>query len=281
MSVLEASGCRAEYPAPRGEASQAVFDRLDISVDTGELVTVVGRSGSGKSTLLLVLSGLKQPSAGRVSVDGSTVSRGDSRIGLVLQHYGLFPWYTVVDNVVLGMRIRRRGASAPGPDAHERARSMLGRLGLEGKEDRFPRELSGGEQQRVALARTLVLEPRVLLLDEPFSALDALTREALQDQLLSLLAEAHVAAVMVTHSIEEAVYLGDRVGMLAGHGRGPGESAAARGGVPSTLVLVPNPAPPVAWDATRRAERADRRTDPSYLSACATMRDRFREEIGA
>lgn len=279
MPVLEASDCRAEYPPPRDEAPQPVFDRLDLTVDTGELVTVVGRSGSGKSTLLLVLSGLKEPSAGRVSVDGNAVGRGDPRIGLVLQHYGLFPWYTVLDNVVLGMRIRRRGA--PGPDAHEHARSMLGRLGLEGKEDRFPRELSGGEQQRVALARTLVLEPRVLLLDEPFSALDALTREALQDQLLSLLAEAHVAAVMVTHSIEEAVYLGDRVGMLARPGRGPGEPSVARGGAPSTLVLVPNPAPPVARDATPAAAHVDRRTDPSYLSACAAMRERFREELGA
>ncbi|MFW5743015.1 MAG: ABC transporter ATP-binding protein [bacterium] len=279
MAALVATDCRAEYPPPRGEAPQPVFDRLDLTVDTGELVTVVGRSGSGKSTLLLVLSGLKQPSAGRVTVDGSAVGRGDPRIGLVLQHYGLFPWYTVLDNVVLGERIRRRGA--PGPEAYERARSTLARLGLDGKEERYPRDLSGGEQQRVALARTFVLEPRVLLLDEPFSALDALTRESLQDQLLALLADAHVAAVMVTHSIEEAVYLGDRVGMLARRGRGPGEPSVARESAPSTLVLVPNPAPPAARDATRGAGHADRRTDASYLSACAAMRGRFRGELGA
>ncbi|MFW5744027.1 MAG: ABC transporter ATP-binding protein, partial [Spirochaetota bacterium] len=213
MAALEASACRAGYAVSGAAPPQPVFEHLDLTVETGELVTVVGRSGSGKSTLLLVLSGLKQPSEGRVSVDGSAVGRGDPRIGLVLQHYGLFPWYTVLDNVVLGMRIRRGGT--PGPAAYERAQSMLARLGLEGKEDRYPRDLSGGEQQRVALARTLVLEPRVLLLDEPFSALDALTREELQDRLLVLLADARVAAVMVTHSIEEAVYLGTRVGILA------------------------------------------------------------------
>ena len=281
MAALEASACRAGYAASHASPPQPVFEQLDLAVETGELVTVVGRSGSGKSTLLLVLSGLKQPTAGRVTVDGSAVGRGDARVGLVLQHYGLFPWYTVLDNVVLGMRIRRRGA--PGSDAIARARGILSRLGLEGKEHRFPVELSGGEQQRVALARTLVLEPRVLLLDEPFSALDALTREELQDRLLVLLADTRVAAVMVTHSIEEAVYLGSRVGILADR---------AGGTEPSRLVLVDNPAPPSPAAATegrdpavgpsrRMTASVDRRTDPAYLRACAAMRARFREELDA
>jgi ABC-type nitrate/sulfonate/bicarbonate transport system ATPase subunit len=281
MSMLVAAGCSARYdadaiPGARRTPGAPVFEDIGLRVDSGELLTVVGRSGSGKSTLLLVLAGLKEPSTGEVTIDGIAISRGDPRVGLVLQHFGLLPWYTVIENVTLGMRIRRAGSD---PDRTGRARAMLDRIGLSGKEHRYPRELSGGEQQRVALARTLVLEPEVLLLDEPFSALDALTREELQEQLLTLLDGTQTAGVMVTHSIDEAVYLGGRVGILSGAApTAAAASAAPAQSVPrpSRLLLVDNPAPPSAGEAD-----AGRRTDPSYLNACATVRDRFREAFHA
>ena len=286
--MLIATGCSASYAGgatPQSARGIPVLETVDLTVETGELLTIVGRSGSGKSTLLLVLAGLKQPDAGAVTLDGERVGRGDPRVGLVLQHYGLFPWYTVIQNVKLGMKMR--GAPEPGAQA-ERARAMLARVGLAGKEGRYPRELSGGEQQRVALARTLVLEPRLLLLDEPFSALDAITREELQDRLLVLLRDTRTSAVMVTHSLEEAVYLGDRVGVLTGAARagraaGPARATEAeperadteradteRAGArpPSQLLVIENPAP-------------SRRTDAAYLNACAQMRERFREALHA
>ena len=270
MPLLVADDCSVGYP----RLAQPVVSNIYLSVEPGELVTIVGRSGSGKSTLLLALSGLKQLSVGSVTIGEMPVRRGDPRVGLVLQHYGLFPWYTVSENVALGLRLARRNegrrtsghrlrAEVDTAGASDRVRDALARVGLVGKESRYPRELSGGEQQRVALARTLVLEPRVLLLDEPFSALDALTREELQDQLIELLGGREIAAVMVTHSIDEAVYLGDRVGVLV-DGEGP-----------ARLDLMDNPFPPDG----RRAE--SRRTSAEFADACARARRWFREALGA
>ncbi|MFW5717366.1 MAG: ABC transporter ATP-binding protein [Spirochaetota bacterium] len=265
--VLAAAGCGAAYGA--APPAELVFADISFQVASGEIVTIVGPSGSGKSTLLLVLSGLKAPVTGRVKVEGRAVNRGDPRIGLVLQHYGLFPWYTVLRNATLGLELRSRGRprARPTPDAtpdgrERKARALLEHFGLAGKEHRFPRELSGGEQQRVALARTLLLEPQVLLLDEPFSALDALTREELQDRLLNVLGDSSMGVVMVTHSVDEAVYLGHRVGILA----------ANRG--PAGLTVIDNPHPP-------RVRESGRRTDPAYHRACVVVRERFREVLGA
>ena len=276
--LLIADRCSAGYDGGSGP----VFSEIDLTVEEGELVTIVGRSGAGKSTLLLALSGLKALASGTVTVDGVPVRRGDARVGLVLQHYGLFPWYTVRENVRLGLAIRSRllrqsRASAPGNrrtlagllrrpaprDDERRVRDALARFGLGGKEARYPRELSGGEQQRVALARTLVLDPRLLLLDEPFSALDALTREDLQDRLLELRRGSRIAAVMVTHSIDEAVYLGDRVGILVD------------GSGPARLDVMDNPFPP------RMIRAGERRTSDEFASACTAARRRFREVLDA
>jgi len=261
--VLIATGCSAGYGAP----VRPVVSDIDVTVSAGEIVTIVGRSGSGKSTLLLALSGLRAVASGTVTIDGTPVTRGDRRVGLVLQHYGLFPWYTVRDNVALGTRVGRRAgdrrsARSERDEARSRVSAMLQRVGLGGKADRFPSELSGGEQQRVALARTLLLEPRALLLDEPFSALDALTREELQDQLLDLLSESRTAAIMVTHSMDEAAYLGDRVGILVD-----------RDG-PSRLRLVESSLP-------RDLRGTERRTSRQYAEASASLRRRFREALGA
>ncbi|MFW6291006.1 MAG: ABC transporter ATP-binding protein [Spirochaetota bacterium] len=268
MPLLVADGCSAGYP----RLAQPVFSNVGLSVEPGEVVTIVGRSGSGKSTLLLALSGLQALSGGSVTIEGTPVRRGDPRVGLVLQHYGLFPWYTVRENVVLGLKLARRGERfrtsgrldrSDAGGTSDRVREALTRVGLAGKESRYPRELSGGEQQRVALARTLVLEPRVLLLDEPFSALDALTREELQDQLIDLLSGRQIAVVMVTHSIDEAIYLGDRVGLLV------------NGDGPARLDLMDNPSPPKGT----RAE--SRRTSAHFADACARARRWFREALGA
>jgi ABC-type nitrate/sulfonate/bicarbonate transport system ATPase subunit len=266
-ALLELRAMTAGYP----DSGPVVVD-IDLSLGAGELLTIVGRSGSGKSTLLLVLAGLLRPMRGTVSLQGREVARGDRRVGLVLQHYGLFPWYKVMDNVLLGRRIR---GGRPKAEERRRAEEVLAGLGLADTGDRYPRELSGGEQQRVALARTLMLEPDLLLLDEPFSALDAITREELQDLLLDLLDPAGMAAVMVTHSIDEAVYLGDHVGILQ-------ESDAG-----ASLQVHPNPAPPHRGVTPRATPAgagrpgapspAERRTDPDYLAACSELRRRFQE----
>ncbi len=249
-----------------GYAGRSVFSRVTLEVAAGETVTIVGPSGCGKSTLLLTLAGLHRPSQGTVLVDGAPLDGPDARIGLVLQQYGLFPWFTVLRNAMLGLAIRakRSGQSAGSAGAAEAARALLDRLGLGGRESDYPRRLSGGEQQRLALCRTLLLEPEVLLLDEPFSALDALTREELQDLLLGILAERRVAAVLVTHSIDEAVYLGDRVGILA---QDPDTGADE----PARLLLEANPA----------GRRGVGRTDPLHHAACVRMRRRFAEAARA
>jgi len=204
--MLELRECSAGYGGRR------VLDSLSLAVPEGRTACIIGPSGCGKTTLLTVAAGLKRPEAGTVSLDGSEVVPGDERVGLILQQYGLFPWFTVADNVSLGLRIRKVSDGL----RRELVARELARLGLEDCAARYPNELSGGQQQRVAIARSMALSPRLLLMDEPFSALDAMSRESLQEILLSTLRERSLIVVMVTHSIEEAVYLGATVRVLAG-----------------------------------------------------------------
>lgn len=181
---------------------------IDLAVPAGQILAVVGGSGCGKSTLLRLIAGLDGPSAGEVRVDGVPVDGPHPAVGVVFQEPRLFPWLTVAENVGFGLRHRPR---------QERARRVeveLERVGLAGAGRRLPRELSGGMAQRVALARSLVAEPRILLLDEPFSALDALTRGNLQDHLARLWSYGRPTLVLVTHDIEEALVLADRVVVL-------------------------------------------------------------------
>ncbi|NPV53354.1 MAG: ABC transporter ATP-binding protein [Firmicutes bacterium] len=185
-----------------------------ISVDMpgNSTTAILGPSGCGKTTLLYILAGLLKPSSGEVLIKGQPPRAGRPGTALVPQDYGLLPWKTVRDNVSLGLKLRR----VPAPLALQRVEYILEQLGVAETINRYPAQLSGGQAQRVAVARALVLNPDVLLLDEPFSSLDALTREKLQEVLLDVWARLRVSTVLVTHSIEEAVFLGHKIIVLSG-----------------------------------------------------------------
>src|SRR6186997_1876098 len=181
------------------------LDGISLSVGAGEIVAMVGSSGCGKSTLLRAISGLDRPSRGRVLLDGESVTSPHEKIGIVFQEPRLLPWLSVAGNVGFGLEDR------PRVERNERVVKAMMRVGLADKAAVWPRELSGGQAQRVAIARALVPRPEVLLLDEPFSALDAFTRVDLQDHLLNLWAEFKPTLVLVTHDVEEAIVLADRI----------------------------------------------------------------------
>jgi sulfonate transport system ATP-binding protein len=181
------------------------LDGITLSVALGEIVAIVGSSGCGKSTLLRAISGLDTPSQGRITLDGEVIMAPHEKIGIIFQEPRLLPWLTVAENVGFGLEDRPRG------ERDARVAMGLRRVGLTDKADNWPRELSGGQAQRVAIARALVPRPEVLLLDEPFSALDAFTRADLQDHLLGLWADLKPTLVLVTHDVDEAVVLADRI----------------------------------------------------------------------
>ena len=203
---------------------RAIFSRMSWLAAAGEVWSVLGPSGCGKSTLLLLLAGLRVPQSGEVRIAGQVVTRPRPRTGLVLQEYGLLPWATVRENVALGLRIRHfygpdgrhapREFSLAPASLLERVDYWLARLGIAPVAEVYPGQISGGQRQRTAIARTLALEPDVLLLDEPFSALDAPTRENLQVLTLDLCSETGVTVVLVTHSIEEAAFMGQKIMLL-------------------------------------------------------------------
>lgn len=201
-----------------------VFEGFSWAVTRGGVWAVLGPSGCGKSTLLLLLAGLRHPQTGTVAVGGEVIRRPRPRTSLVLQAYDLLPWATLRDNVALGLRIRRfygpDGRHAPRDTRPARAEidarvgHWLARLGIDDVAERYPGQVSGGQRQRAAIARALVMAPDLLLLDEPFSALDAPTREGLQTLTLDLCAEAGLTVVLVTHNIEEAAFVGQNVLLL-------------------------------------------------------------------
>lgn len=188
-----------------------VFDGLDLQVREGEALCILGPSGCGKTTLLRCMHGLATLNSGRIVIDGSTVSTPRRNVAMVFQHFGLFPWKRVRENVAYGLEL----AGASRATIQERVERYIDMVGLRGFEDAYPYALSGGMQQRVGLARALAVEPEVLLMDEPFGSLDALTREVLQDELLRIYQERPRTMVFITHSIEEAIALGDRVVVLS------------------------------------------------------------------
>jgi sulfonate transport system ATP-binding protein len=198
--VLHINAVHKRYP----NGLLALSD-LHLSVEQGEILAIVGGSGCGKSTLLRLIAGLDLPSSGNVDLDGTPVAAPRAEIGMVFQEPRLMPWLTIDQNVAFGIR------HLPAAECAARVAEALARVGLASHAGHWPRELSGGQAQRVALARALVGRPRVLLLDEPFSALDALTRADLQDHLLDLWAYDRPTMILVTHDIEEALVLADRV----------------------------------------------------------------------
>jgi len=192
-----------------GEGSQAFDAVQDVSlaIAPGEFVCVLGPSGCGKSTLLGALAGHWTPSQGSIRVDGAPVAGPHPDRGLVFQQHTLFPWKTVLDNVAFGLKMQ----GIPRRERRERARALLGLVGLAGFEDRYPVQLSGGMQQRVEIARVLINHPRVMLMDEPFGALDAQTRLKMQELLLDVWARVNTTIVFITHDIDEALFLADRI----------------------------------------------------------------------
>lgn len=197
--------------APRRRGTVEAIRDVSFSVAANELCVLLGPSGCGKSTVLRMIAGLDRPSAGRILLDGREI-RGPGRDrGMVFQAYTSFDWLTVQANVEYGMRLH----GVPRAERSERARRFIRLVGLEGFEDAWPAQLSGGMKQRVAIARTLAVEPEILLMDEPFGALDAQTRWTMQELLVSVLETTPTTAILVTHDIEEAIYLADRIVFLS------------------------------------------------------------------
>jgi NitT/TauT family transport system ATP-binding protein len=206
-AALEAESVDFGYPGPSGDPGQPVLSGLSLAVEPGEVVALVGPNGCGKSTLLRLLAGLLRPTSGAVAIGGEPVDGPDPRVGLVFQGPRLLPWRSTLDNVAFPLEL----AGWPKPRRLRRARDVLALVGLTGVDQERPHRLSGGMRQRAAIARALTLEPAVLLLDEPFSALDALTRDRLNLELQELWHRTGGTILLVTHSIPEAVFLADRV----------------------------------------------------------------------
>jgi ABC-type nitrate/sulfonate/bicarbonate transport system ATPase subunit len=209
---LEARGIRLDYVQPRTSARLSALDGVDLQIMTGEFLSIVGPSGCGKTTFLSVVDGLITPSAGQVLVDGNVVTKPGPDRAVVFQDASLLPWRTVLDNIVYGLECLRVGRR----EARARAARYIELVGLTGFEHHYPHQLSGGMQQRVNLARALVVDPEILLMDEPFASLDAQTRELMQEELLRIWVSARKTVLFITHQIDEAIYLSDRVVVFSG-----------------------------------------------------------------
>jgi NitT/TauT family transport system ATP-binding protein len=265
-NVIAARGATADTP-PSGPGRQLVIDRLsvvyrsrrgdlpavaDITMDIaeGEFVAILGPSGCGKSTLLKIVSGLLKPTSGTVILDGTPVTRPRSDVGIVFQQATLLPWRTVLGNVLTPIRALRRSEAAH----RDKAMELLRLVGLEAFAGHYPHELSGGMQQRVGLARSLIHDPRLLLMDEPFAALDAMTRDRMAMELQAIWSRTRKAVLFITHSIPEAVVLADRIIVLSER--------------PARVVEVLEVGLP-------RPRGPDVVAQPEFASLCAHLRDCF------
>jgi NitT/TauT family transport system ATP-binding protein len=227
-TILEVEKVSQVFSTGSGEARSPVLDDVSLRMKSGEIVALLGRSGSGKSTLLRLIAGLTRPTQGTVKIAGQPVDGPAKEVAMVFQSFALFPWLDVLDNVEIGPRSN----GVPLDETRKRALKAIDTIGLDGFESAYPKELSGGMRQRVGFARALVMQPTILLMDEPFSALDVLTAETLRTDLLDLWQEGRIpikAILMVTHNIEEAVLMADRVLVLSSN---PGRIASE---IPVTL----------------------------------------------
>jgi NitT/TauT family transport system ATP-binding protein len=242
------------FPTPRGGLYTAVRD-LSFTVGRGEFSAIVGPTGSGKSTTLSLISGLETPSRGTVTVLGEPVAGVTRRAGYVFQSDALFPWKNVLENIATGPIYR----GAPRDDARRRAREWVQRVGLAGFEDRYPHQLSGGMRNRVALAQSLINEPEILLMDEPFAALDVQTRALIENELLELWSHTSASVVFVTHDLEEAIALADRVLVFTAS--------------PATLKQA------YSIDLPRPRKVPEVRFDPRFTRLYAQIWEDLREEV--
>ena len=202
---LELVGVTKSFPTARGRLQ--VLDGISFSQDRGEVLSIVGASGSGKTTLLRIVAGLDAPDDGVLRLNGREIDGPGPERSLIFQQFGLMPWLSVMENVLFGLATS--GLSKI--EQADRANDAIGRVGLQGFEDFHPKALSGGMQQRVGIARALAVGPRLLLCDEPFASVDAMTRQTMQTDLLNIVTREGVTVLLVTHDIEEALFLGDRV----------------------------------------------------------------------
>jgi nitrate/nitrite transport system ATP-binding protein len=244
MDFVSVQDLQMEYPTKKG--SFLALKDINLTIGQGECVALIGHSGCGKSTLLNLIAGLLSPTRGGVSCDQKRVEGPGPDRAVVFQNHNLLPWMTCFQNIYLGVE-RVFGHAESKQQLQERTRAALRLVGLEKAAERYPQEISGGMKQRIGLARALAIEPKVLLLDEPFGALDALTRSALQDELNRIIQNTHSTVVMVTHDVDEAVFLADRIVMLA---RGPGATV-------HKVLPVDLPRPRDRLDLVHNAHYAD------------------------
>jgi len=203
--MIELDGVWKEFA--KGERRVLALEDISLKVAEREFVAILGPSGCGKSTLLNMVAGFDSPSRGTVRVDGEEITEPSPRRGVVFQEPALFPWFSVMENVLFGPKTQRQ----PAADSRQRASQILEQVGLRGFESSYPAELSGGMRQRVGIARVLIMQPQVLLMDEPFAALDFQNRLVMQELLLRLWERIHPTIFFITHDVEEAIFLGDRV----------------------------------------------------------------------
>ena len=253
-SAIELRNVTKRFLTPSGQVYTAIRD-ITLSVAPGEFCAVVGPTGCGKSTTLGLIAGLERPSEGSVQVMGKPVQGIDPRIGYVFQTDAVLPWRNVLRNVATGPLFR----SQPKAESLKRAHEWIARVGLTGFEDRYPHQLSGGMRKRVALAQTFINEPQILLMDEPFSALDVQTRTLMEDELLNLWSSLSASVVFVTHDLEEAISLADRVCVLTA---GPG--------IVKGIYTIDLPRP-------RKVEEI--RFDPRFVQLYQQIWEDLREEV--
>ncbi len=210
--MIEIRNVSKSFPQNEEEEHLSILHHISLTIQDQEFVCLLGPSGCGKSTLLRILAGLLKPDEGEILVDGSKVEGPESSRCMVFQDYVLFPWMNVWNNIALGLKVKKRPLS----EIEQKVSWAIGLVELEGFEKSYPHQLSGGMQQRVSIARALVMEPEILLMDEPFGALDSFTRMTLQDELVKICKERDFTTVFVTHDCDEAVYLSDKIVVFSG-----------------------------------------------------------------
>lgn len=255
MPVIELKGVIKEYLKPTGEI-HTVLNDINLQIAKGEFCSIVGPSGCGKSTTLSLVAGFEPPTAGKVQILGRTLNGINQAAACVFQGDNTFPWKTVIDNVSLGLRLHGKKKS----EAYEEARRWIERVGLKGFEHHYPNRLSGGMRKRVALAQCLIMQPEILLMDESFSALDVHTRSIMESELLAIWAETSASVVFITHDLEEAIALSDRVIVMTA-----GPSATIKG---DYRIHLPRP-----------RNVSEIRFDPEFLKLHEQIWNDMRDEV--